>query len=145
MESYGDGILLTVDFDGKNGLMKSVSGRLYIVGIPVFDAATAELRLDQLRYTAETESLLLQNAEWLAHSKLLDAITAASVVNLNGELDKAKTKANETIGQLQKQLPKEIGADVRVTELRIDRMAFAKERAIVVVNARGRMSARLQD
>jgi|GEM_PF-3882899 len=36
-DAYGAGILLTVDFTGKKGLIKSASGRLYIVGVPVFD------------------------------------------------------------------------------------------------------------
>jgi hypothetical protein len=144
VESYGDGVLLTVDFSGKK-VGKSVSGRLYIVGVPVFDAATAELRVDQLKYTAATESLLVQNAEWLAHSQLLDTIRAVSVVNLNGEMEKAKTRANDEIDKLKKQLPKEVGADVCVAEIQIERLVFAKERAFAVVNARGKMSARLQE
>lgn len=145
VEPYGDGILLKVDFDGKQGLMKSVSGRMYIVGIPVFDAATGQLRVEQLSYTAETENLLAKNVEWLAHAKLLDSIQAAAVINLNGELEKVKGKANEALGKLKTQLPKEIGADVHVTELRIERLAFAKESAFAVVNARGKMSGRLQE
>jgi hypothetical protein len=145
LEPYGDGILLSVDFDGRKGLMKSVSGRLYIVGVPVFDVATAELRLEQLKYSVATETLLMQNVEWLAHSTVLDAVAAASVVKLNGEMEKAKSKANEALDKLKRQLPKEVGADVRVTELHIDRLAFAKERAFVIVNARGTMSARLQE
>jgi Domain of unknown function (DUF4403) len=143
VEPYGEGVLLTVDFRGKKGLMKSASGRLYIVGVPVFDAAKAELRVDKLEYTAETESLLLSNVEWLAHSKLLDAMKNAAVLNLGGEMEKAKTTANEALDKLKTQLPKEIGANVAVTAVRIDRLAFTKERAFVVVNAKGKMSARL--
>jgi hypothetical protein len=144
IEPYGDGILLTVDFNGKKGLCKSASGRLYIVGVPGFDATKAELRVDQLQYTAATESLLLKSVEWLAHSKLLDAMKTASVVNLNRDIENAKTKANQQLEELKKQLPKEVGANVLVKELKIDRLAFAKERAFAIVNAKGKMSAQLQ-
>src|SRR5262249_45804018 len=138
-----DGILLIAEFTGKKGLIKSASGRLYVVGVPLFDPATAEIRVDKLEYTAETKSLLLKNVDWIARSKLLDAMKTHAVVNLSGELHKAKTKANEELDKLKTGLPKELGANVTVIGLKIDRLAFAKDKAFAVVNAKGKMSARL--
>jgi len=51
----------------------------------------------------------------------------ASVVNLNRDIENAKTKANPQLEELKKQIPKEVGANVLVKELKIDRLAFAKE------------------
>jgi hypothetical protein len=144
VEPYGEGVLLTVDFHGKNGLLRSASGRLYIVGVPVFDAAKSELRLDKLEYTAATKSRLVEGVEWLAHSKLLDSIAAASVVNLRDEMEKAKTSANQHLVRITERLPKEIGANASVSEIRIERLAFAKESAFALVNVKGKMSARLR-
>jgi Domain of unknown function (DUF4403) len=143
LQPYGDGVLLTVDFKGKKGLMRSASGRLYVVGIPMFDAAKSELRVDKLKYTAETESLLLRNVEWLAHSSLLDAMKKAAVVNLKSEMAKATEKANQQLEKFKRQLPKEVGANVAVTGIGIDRLAFAKDKAFAVVNVKGKMSASL--
>jgi hypothetical protein len=144
VDAYGDGLLLTADFRGKKGWIKSASGRLYIVGVPRLDPAKAEMRVEKIEYTAETKNFLLKNVEWLAHSKLLDAMKAAAALNLSGEMEKAKAKANERLNKLKSQLPKEVEANLSVTELRIDRLAFGKETGFVIVHAKGIMSARLQ-
>jgi hypothetical protein len=141
---HGDGILLTVDFSGKKGWFQSASGRLYVVGVPAFDASKAELRVGNLEFTAETKSLLLQAVDWLAHASLLEAMTRAAVIRLDGELTKSKTKANEELDKLKTRLPSEVGASVSVTEINVDRLAFAKECAVLVATARGKMSARLK-
>ncbi len=141
---YGDGVLLALDFRGKRGAFHSVSGRLYVVGIPVFDAENAELRVDKLEYTAATESVLLKSAEWLTHSRLLDAFRAAAIVKLGGELEEATRKAKEQMHQLQNKLPKEIAANVTLEKLSIERIAFEPERVFAIVQAKGRMSAQLK-
>lgn len=142
--SHGDGILLTVAFSGKKGWFKKASGRLYVAGVPVFDAGKAELRLDKLEFTADTRSLLVKTVDWLAHATLLEAMKNAADVKLDGELAKAKTKANEELDKLKSKLPKEVGANVLVTDVSVDRLAFAKARAFAVVKAKGKMSAKLK-
>jgi hypothetical protein len=141
IQPYGDGILLTVEFSGKSSGFRSASGRLYIVGVPVFDPAKAELRVDQLEYTAATQSLLVGTLDWLAHPQLLDALKAACVVNLDAEVKKATVKANEQLDRLKDQLPSEIGARISVNEIAIERLVFGKEGAFAIVTAKGKMSA----
>jgi hypothetical protein len=140
---YGDGIMLAMDFTGKKGWFKSASGRLYFVGIPIFDTGKSELRVDKLDYTAETKSTLVQTVDWLAHTVLLEEIRSAAVVKLESELTKAKTKANEELDKLKAKLPKEVGVSVSVTDLSVERLAFAKERAFVVFKVNGKMSTRV--
>jgi hypothetical protein len=144
MTPHGDGILLTIDFSGKKGWFKSASGRLYIVGAPIFDVGKSELCVDRLEFTAETKSLLVKTVDWLAHATLLERMKSAAVVKLDSELAKAKTTANEELDKLKSKLPKEVGANVSVTELSIDRLAHAQDRAFAVVKAKGKMSAQLR-
>ncbi len=113
--SYGGGLLLTVEFSGKNGWSKSASGRLYFVGVPVFDAGNTELRVENLEYSAETKSILVKTADWLAHPEIREALKTAAVFKLEGEFSKAKAKANEEIGKLKLRSTKEVAANLKVT------------------------------
>jgi hypothetical protein len=144
VEPFGEGLLMTIDFSGKKGWFKSASGRLYVVGIPVLDSATSNLRIEKLEYTAATKSILLQGVEWLAHPKFLDAMKAVSSVNLSRELSEAKIKANDELERLRKQLPKDIDAKLAVTDIKIDRLGVAAEKIFVVFNIKGKMSATLR-
>lgn len=139
----GDGILLAVEFEAKRGRI-SASGRLYIVGVPLFDAGKSELRVEQLEFSAETKSLLLKVADWLAHADILAAMQNAAVFKLDTELTKAKDQANKELDQLKSKLPKEVGANVKVIDLSIERLAFAPDRTFAVVKATGKMSAQLK-
>jgi len=141
---YGDGIMLTVDFSGKRGWFNWASGRLYVVGIPVLDAAKAELRLDKLDFTTETRSILLKAADWLVHETLLNTIKSAAVIKLDDHLKEATQKANSELDTLKARLPKEVGANVTVTQINLERLVFAKDRAFIIVTAKGKMSARLE-
>jgi hypothetical protein len=144
IEPYGSGILLTLGFKGDQGYMKSASGTLYVVGIPVFDPVKRELRVDKLDYSAETKSILLKAADWIAHSALLEKMKAATVVNVGAEIDKAKLDANKKLVELGKKLPKEINATATFTDVAVERLIAVREKAFAVVTAKGKLSARLQ-
>jgi hypothetical protein len=141
---YGDGVLLTLDFSASKGWFRSASGRLYVVGIPRFDAAKAELRVEKLDFSVATKNFLIKSADWLLHGKILEEVKGAAVVNLEGELKKAAAKANEKLAELKKDLPKEVGANVSVTKVGIEGLTFTRERAFALVTADGKMSAQLQ-
>lgn len=139
---YGDRVLLTVEFNAKKGRV-SASGRLYFVGVPEFDAEKQELRVEQLDYHVDTRDMLLTTADWLVHDTLLASLKRAAVIGLEGELLKAIAKANAELDKLKAQLPKEVGANVSVTTLTVERLAFANDRPFTIIKARGKMSATL--
>ncbi|HEV3302880.1 MAG TPA: DUF4403 family protein [Planctomycetaceae bacterium] len=144
LQPYGDGVLLKVAFHGKKGLFKSASGWLYIVGLTHFDPGQSELRLDQLKYTTATDDVLLKSAEWIAHSKLLNAMQERAVVNLTADIESARAQANQELEKLAHNLPKEIGAEVKIDTLTVRRLQFTQERAYALVSATGTMSVRLE-
>jgi len=144
IEPYGAGVLLTLAFRGKYGHFKSASGTLYVVGIPVFDTAKKQLRIDKLDYSAETKNILIKTADWIVHGALLEKMKAATVVNVGGEIDKAKADANKKLEELRTKLPKEINATATITDLGIERLIAVREKAVAVVTAKGKLSAKLQ-
>jgi hypothetical protein len=143
LESFGDKVLLTVDFHGKKGWFRRAKGKLYIEGAPVFDSAKAELRVEKLEYTLTTIKAI-EHLDWLVHGKFIELLTAASVVPLSGEMQKAKQKAQEQVEQLKGKLPKEIGANIEITEVTIGGLHLPQNSIFVVANAKGKMSAHLQ-
>jgi uncharacterized protein DUF4403 len=142
IKPYGEGVLLSVDFTASKGTWASVSGRLYISGKAKFDPVKAELRAEQLDYTTETKNILLESADWLAHSTLLKKMQDAAVVPLADEVDRAKQQANQQLNELKKQLPKEVSADISVAPS-IERIEFASDKAFAIVNAKGKISVRI--
>ncbi len=68
----------------------------------------------------------------------------AAVFGLQDELAKAKRKANDELEELKSKLPKEVCGNVKVTDLGVERLAFAKNRGFAIVKAKGKMSAQIQ-
>jgi hypothetical protein len=92
----------------------------------------------------KTKDLLVKTADWLTHATLLEKMPSAAVVTPDGEMTKAKTKANNEWVHLKTVLPKEVEANVSVNDVSADRLPFAKERAFAVINAMGKTSAQLK-
>jgi hypothetical protein len=68
---------------------------------------------------------------------------AAAVVRLDGEVKKVTEDANKQLANFKAALPKEIVADVSISDLAIERVVFAKDRAFAMVKANGKLSAQL--
>lgn len=140
---YGDGVLLSVNFTAIKPPWTTVSGRLYITARLAFDRANIQLRADQLAFTTETQDVLVKNAEWLAHSMVLNKIEDAAVLQFPARaFDMALDQANNELTELKKQLPIEVTVDVPVAR-RIDRIAFVHDKAFAIIAFKGSLSARI--
>ena len=144
LSSRGDGVLLTIDFHAKGEGSRSASGRLYLAGVPVLDAARDRIRLTNLKLTAETRGALDKDADWIAQAEVVDSLDKTAAIELGDALKQAKAKANKELAVLKQQLTRELAVSMRVTDLHVDRLAFDKDRTFAVVTARGRMSAVLR-
>lgn len=70
-----------IDLWGKEGKMivavnmsGSVNGDFYLSGVPLYDATTKEVYLDQVDYVLDSKSKLLKAGSWLAHGIILNKI-----------------------------------------------------------------------
>lgn len=143
IQSYGSGVLLKIYFKGRQGWLKSVSGYVYVTGIPHFDPAKSRFSCDHLDYTAETSSLL-KSVGWLAKPLIREKLQQACIVDLGPELKALTDKANQELAELKKGLPSQVDLNVKVGDLKITDLLFAKDFAFVNVQAVGTMSGSLK-
>ncbi len=142
--SFGDGLLLTLDFSARQGPSKSASGRLYVRGVPTLDVAADEVRLGKLALTAETRDALDENAGWLARADLPGSLSQAVAIKLRGALSRVREKATEQLDSLRTRFPREFAVKMSMTDLHVVTLAFDGDRTFAVAVARGRMSAVLR-
>ena len=144
LSSRGNRVLLAIDFRAKGEASQSASGRLYLVSVPVLDAAKDLIRLTELKLTAETRSALEKDADWIAQAEFVDSVDKSAAIELGGALKDAKAKANKELAALRTELAKEFAVNMSVTDLHVDRLSFGKDRTFAVVTAKGKMSAVLR-
>ena len=109
---------------------------LHVIGIPVYEQDKAELRMEQLKATAETNNILIKSVEWLAHSALLDKMKAAAVVRLDGEVKKVTEDANKQLANFKvKGFSRKLSPMFRFQTLQSSAVVFAKDRAFAMVKA----------
>lgn len=142
---HGDGLLMIVEFSGKQGTLGAVSGTLYLTGRPQYDEATQQFRVAELAYDVDTKNLLLKTADWLLHEKFLEQLRAVAVVNLAGELARAKDAGNQALDALKKQLPRGVVLDAEIVnvDLRPDSLRPFQGAVVGVFYVEGRMSVTL--
>lgn len=87
---------------GKEGKMivalnlsGSVNGDFYLSGVPVYDANTKEIYLDQVDFVLDSKSKLLKIGDWLAHGLIVNKMAAACRFSIASQLaDGQKTLAS---------------------------------------------------
>lgn len=71
-------------------VLGSINGIIYLTGIPKYNVTTKEIYFDQMDYTLETKNKLLQTANWLAKSYILNKIQATCHYSIQTNLDEGK-------------------------------------------------------
>ncbi len=116
IELYGQEERLVI----KAGLSGSISGNIYLKGIPRYDPASQTIYLEDLEYDLNTRNVLIKAANWLLHAKFLRMMKEAMVFPIAEELgaltETIRTSlANQTIsegitlkGKLNEALPDKI-------------------------------------
>ena len=80
----GDKVILQLDVAG------GVNGRIYSVGKPVFDPATATLAMEGFDLTVDTKNILARTANALAHGTLVTALEPSMRSDLKGRLEELR-------------------------------------------------------
>jgi hypothetical protein len=78
-------------------LSGAVSGRVFFIGTPTYDAAKDAITVPDLTYDLRTSNLLLQGVSWLAGNKLRDELRRTAVLPVHSMLDLARGLANQEI------------------------------------------------
>lgn len=98
LKSNGDKILVDMLIDGKAG-RKKLGGRIYMEGVPYYDAATSSVRVKDFDYNLKTKNVLLKSASWLAkvgfHNKLQEML----VFPLEGQLKDMQRSVQDNLAK----------------------------------------------
>lgn len=120
-----------------------VSGTLYVTGTPTIDSVTNSLSLRDFNFDLNSESTLLNSADWLLHSTVLDMLA-----------DKLKIDLNPLAAQLPSIIFNAIekGNTGKKIDLNVDTLAIypklilpCKNNLQLLVQARGRASVTIND
>ncbi|NMH27115.1 DUF4403 family protein [Flavobacterium silvaticum] len=71
-------------------MVGSVTGMVYLSGVPKYDPATKEIYIDGLDYAVDTKSRLIKTANWLASGLIVKKMQALCRYNISGNVDDAK-------------------------------------------------------
>ncbi|MFC3977556.1 DUF4403 family protein [Belliella kenyensis] len=92
-QSYGDRILLHMDFKAIRRNRKEIKGEMYLVGKPTFDIGTEAIRFDEIEFDIQTKNILARSATWMKQAQVLNQI---------------KKKANYPIGEYLNEARREL-------------------------------------
>lgn len=71
-------------------MVGSVTGMVYLSGIPKYDSATKEIYIDGLDYAVDTKSRLVKTANWLASGLIVKKMQTLCRYNISANIDDAK-------------------------------------------------------
>ena len=71
-------------------VLGSISGTIYLSGIPNYNPITKEIYFDQMEYVLNTKSVLMKSANWLLHGTILKSIQENCRYSIKGNLEEGK-------------------------------------------------------
>jgi hypothetical protein len=120
-----------------------IDGTLYVKGTPAYDSLTSSFSMKDFDFDISSESALLNSADWIMHSKVLDLVAEKLTVNITplaAKLPDIIFKAIEK-GKTGEKI------DLLVDTLSLQPMAIVptKDNLQLLVHARGRAKVVLDD
>ncbi|MGX5853091.1 DUF4403 family protein [Dyadobacter jiangsuensis] len=93
IEMYGQNDRLVI----KAGLKGSISGDIYLKGIPYYDPATQQLSLKGLDYDLDTRNSIVRTAGWLLQGQFSRMMEKRMVFPVGGQIADAKNAVQKTL------------------------------------------------
>lgn len=95
----GAALLFTIDMTFQSGPFSGQEARVYMAGLPDWDANRRALVVRDLDYTLETRNSLLQTGEWLMRGGLRDSLTERAVFPMGDRLDRLRQHAETALSR----------------------------------------------
>ncbi|MGG7661521.1 DUF4403 family protein [Dyadobacter sp. BHUBP1] len=93
IEMYGQNDRLVI----KAGLKGSISGDIYLKGVPYYDSATQQLSLKSLDYDLDTKNSIVRTAGWLLQGQFSRMMEKRMVFPVGGQIADAKNTIQKTL------------------------------------------------
>lgn len=128
----GGRLALELEFGG------TVSGRIYFIGTPKYDARTNELFVPDLDYDAGSANLLVSGFEWLKHGQVRDYFRSHARWSVGDIVQKGTD-------QLSKGLNRELAPGVKLSAdvRKVQALSVNARRDAIRVRAQADANARL--
>ncbi|HLT08418.1 MAG TPA: DUF4403 family protein [Cyclobacteriaceae bacterium] len=138
-QSYGDRTLVQMDFTLIRSGRKDLTGKLYLVGKPTFDAEREAIRFDDIDFDINSKNILANNASWLKQGQLLAALEKHAFIPIGSYVDQARTELQQR-GYLSTDF-----ASFRVVrpELKVQNIFVTESDVRIYLNAKGQMEIQL--
>lgn len=93
IDMYGQNDRLVI----KAGLKGSISGDIYLKGIPYYDPATQQLSLKGLDYDLDTRNTIVRTAGWLLQGQFSRMMEKKMIFPVGGQIADAKSTIQKTL------------------------------------------------
>lgn len=97
LDLYGNGDKFVVKLETKG----SLDGVFYLTGKPRFDPQTYIFSVEDVDFDMQTQSLLLQSADWFLHGTIKSMIQEKLNMDLTQRLEQSREMARKAIAQVQ--------------------------------------------
>ena len=144
IDLYGhrDSLVARVDFGADvTDTFLETRGRVYLTGLPVYNASTQTIRVDSFNYDVHSYNALAEAADWIFREDFLEQTRAYLVFPLAKKLTTAKQRLEEAL--LDRRLGKNIILNGHIDELVPGALYLVEDGINVDVYARGQLNARV--
>ncbi|SEI57824.1 protein of unknown function [Dyadobacter koreensis] len=138
IEMYGQNERLII----KAGLQGSISGSIYLKGIPYYDPKTQQLSLKDLDYDLDTRNTIVKTAGWLLQGKFSKMMEKEMVFPVGSQMNEAK----KSVQQILANYKVTDGVQIKGTLLEItpDKVYLTPKHIYSVVFAQGNINLRVE-
>jgi len=131
LDLYGNGDRLVVRIETAG----SLEGVFYLTGKPRFDTGTNIFSMDEVDFDMQTQSLLLQSADWFLHGTIKSRIQEKLTVDLTQRVAQTRDMAGKAISQVQ--LVDHVLLKGSIKNLKFSDMLVQKEKVSIQVYSDG--------
>jgi len=138
-QSFGDRALVQMEFTLQRVGRKDLTGELFLVGRPTYDAATEAIRFEDIDFDINSKNILANNASWLKQGQLLAAIKKQAYFPIGSYIDQARMELQQR-GYLSTDFA---SFRVKRPELTVKGIYVTDKDVRIYLNAKGQMEVNL--
>lgn len=125
-----DQSIISVWVDGK------INGKLTIIGKPVYQSSSNELRFTELRFDLESKNLLVKAAKWLASETIAKKMEQALVFSFDAEVKSMKEQLDNRLKNYAYE--NLFSVQGRINEFQVKEVIVDNKKFVIILNAVGK-------
>ncbi|MFZ4412776.1 MAG: DUF4403 family protein [Bacteroidales bacterium] len=118
-------------------LIGSLNATIYFTGKPVYDSASASVKITEIDFELQTRNALFKTANWLLHNKIIKMIEPSLVFPLGDKLAESKALIQKQLSN--NYITKNILLNGQLNDLNIGSIYLTPESIKVAVNFKGNL------